>query len=297
LTKAILAYIIGSESILPGGRKMKKYLITISTLILVLSLVAVMAPNSAVRAATGGPDHFGYRFIDSDEPDGPTYSWIDATGGTWLPDISDDDDEYELVPIGFSFDFYGNTYTEVYVTSNGILTFDEDNAYYWSNSAIPKSSTPNNMIAPFWDDLYPDTSGDIYYETQGTAPHRRFIAEWDDVAHIGTSPSGATFEAILYEGSNNILFQYSDVDFGEEEWNFGVSATVGIENANGTVGLQYSRNETSLASGLAILFYPASVGGELFPVNKLSVLAPWLALALLLALGGGFVVMRRRLAR
>jgi parallel beta-helix repeat protein len=38
------------------------------------------------------------------------------------------------------------------------------------------------------------------------------------------------------------------------------------------------------------------VGGELFPVNKLGVLAPWLALALLLALGGG-LVMRRRLAR
>lgn len=42
---------------------------------------------------------------------------------------------------------------------------------------------------------------------------------------------------------------------------------------------------------------PPPVGGELFPVNKLSVLAPWLALALLLALGGGFVVMRRRQAR
>ena len=39
------------------------------------------------------------------------------------------------------------------------------------------------------------------------------------------------------------------------------------------------------------------VGGELFPVDKLGILAPWLALAVLLALGGGFVVMRRRLAR
>jgi parallel beta-helix repeat protein len=42
---------------------------------------------------------------------------------------------------------------------------------------------------------------------------------------------------------------------------------------------------------------PPPVGGELYPVNKLSVLVPWLTLALLLALGGGFVVMRRRLAR
>jgi hypothetical protein len=38
------------------------------------------------------------------------------------------------------------------------------------------------------------------------------------------------------------------------------------------------------------------VGGELYPVDKLSILAPWLALAVFLALGGG-LVMRRRLAR
>ena len=42
---------------------------------------------------------------------------------------------------------------------------------------------------------------------------------------------------------------------------------------------------------------PQPVGGVLYPVNKFSILAPWLGLALLLALGGGLFVMRRRLAR
>jgi hypothetical protein len=42
---------------------------------------------------------------------------------------------------------------------------------------------------------------------------------------------------------------------------------------------------------------PPPVGGELYPVDKFGILAPWLALAMFLALGGGFVVMRRRLAR
>jgi hypothetical protein len=280
---------------------MRRILSALFSLILVLSLggVALLFDASpAVRADTGGPDHFGYQFTDSTEPGGPTYSWIDATTGTWLPDISDDDDESELVPIGFSFNFYGNPYTSVYVSSNGFLTFEEAGSISWTNEAIPYGNTPNDMIAPFWDDLYPDTGGDIYYETQGTAPNRQFIAEWYDIDHISGTPTGATFEVILCEGSDNILFQYSDVDFGVEDYDFGASATVGIENAGGTDGLQYSYGEASLASDLAILFSPpVPVGGELYPVDKLSVLAPWLALAVFLALGGGFVVMRRRLAR
>lgn len=37
-----------------------------------------------------------------------------------------------------------------------------------------------------------------------------------------------------------------------------------------------------------------SVGGEVYPINKANVLAPWLGLALILAIGGGILVMRRR---
>ena len=38
------------------------------------------------------------------------------------------------------------------------------------------------------------------------------------------------------------------------------------------------------------------VGGEAYPVNKVSLLAPWLSLALLLAVGGGVLAVRRRRA-
>ncbi len=41
---------------------------------------------------------------------------------------------------------------------------------------------------------------------------------------------------------------------------------------------------------------PVPVGGEAYPVNKLSILTPWLTLALLLALGGGVLVLKRRQA-
>ncbi len=40
--------------------------------------------------------------------------------------------------------------------------------------------------------------------------------------------------------------------------------------------------------------FASVVGGTVYPVNKLSILAPWLGLALILAVGGGMLLMRRR---
>jgi uncharacterized repeat protein (TIGR01451 family) len=63
------------------------------------------------------------------------------------------------------------------------------------------------------------------------------------------------FEIILHEGSGAILLQYKDVDFGNPLFDFGASATVGIQNT-ATQGVQYSYNSPSLANELAILFLP-----------------------------------------
>ncbi len=39
---------------------------------------------------------------------------------------------------------------------------------------------------------------------------------------------------------------------------------------------------------------PVAVGGEVSPINKINVLAPWLGLALILVIGGGVLLLRRR---
>jgi hypothetical protein len=65
---------------------------------------------------------------------------------------------------------------------------------------------------------------------------------------------GATFEVTLYEGSNNLIFQYQDVDFGNASYNNGASATVGVENAEGDVGTQYSHNSAIISNNMAIKF-------------------------------------------
>ena len=99
-----------------------------------------------VPLATGGPDDFGYTWNDT-----ISFNWIDAKTGT---DTGlSGDDNFQQLDIGFPFKFYENTYTQLYVTTNGLVTFQVDAAYSWSNTIIPNSSLPNNLIAPFWDDL------------------------------------------------------------------------------------------------------------------------------------------------
>lgn len=235
--------------------------------ILLLALTTTAEGVSAQEGRSGGPDYFGYTFKDSNTAGGPAYDWIEISGtGTMILPCSDDR-FVNGIPIGFLFNFYGTNYSQVSITNNGI-TLPSDGTKEWENQPIG-SSTLHNFIAPFWDDLVTWSSyGAVYYQVMGEAPNRIFVAEWFENQHrssSGASPSGITFEAILYEGTNDIKFQYKDVDFGSESYNNGISATVGIEGPDGR-GLQYSCNESVISPSLAILFkYPTPVIVEAGP--------------------------------
>jgi len=198
-----------------------------------------------------------YRWMDSDGG-GVEYDWVDATiSGTRVPGGGDD---RSLGPfeIGFPFKFYDAEYTQFYLNTNGQVLFGAGSAVY-SNVGIPNPRAPNGFIAPFWDDLVSDP-GTMYYELLGSAPHRQLVIEWTDVRHFGGG-GPLTFEVILYEGSDEILIQYHTLNGSYAD---GESATVGIENGEGTEGIQYQYNGSGLGyplhAGLAVLFQP--VGGH-----------------------------------
>ncbi|MBI2871633.1 MAG: hypothetical protein HYY00_00400 [Chloroflexi bacterium] len=199
---------------------------------------------------SGGPDSFGYRWIDSDEPRGPAFNWVEiSSSGNWAGTISNCDDCYQQLPIGFNFSFYGTNYSQLWASSNGLLSVTASSIY--SNTYIPNTNSPNGFIAPFWDDLYTSSAGDVYYQTLGTAPNRRFVVEWKNVDRCCGTSDRYTFQAILEEGTNRILLQYQTLS---GTYANGSSASIGIEDQNGTVGLGVSVNAPYLHNGLAILF-------------------------------------------
>lgn len=189
---------------------------------------------------SGGPDPFGYVWIDSDESGGPTFNFVDITSvGTPL-NLGDDDSA--VISLPFSFPFYGISHTSVKISSNGYLTFGEDAADY-TNDPIPNTSTPNDLIAPFWDDLNPAYSGDVYYYFDNV--NNRFIVEWYDVPHY-YSIGSYTFEVILYP-DGRILYQYLNMEGTLD------AATIGIENPDGSIGLQVVYNASYVHNNLAVL--------------------------------------------
>ncbi len=203
-----------------------------------------------------GSDVFGYTVLDSFQPGGPTYRWVDATDGVALGLNNDD---VANVALPFNFSFYNTTSTRLTVGLNGAVYFGAyDRPIDPFNDSLTASGVAGNrFIAPFWDDLDSDSEGDVYVKTVGTAPNRQFIVEWYDRAHFSLV-GAATFELILFESSNDILFQYQDVDFDDEAYNNGVSALVGIRY-DAASNLQYSYNAAVLAAEQAILFKPTGI--------------------------------------
>lgn len=219
-------------------------------------------PDAPAPLAGGGPDAFGYVWIDSKAPTPQiTYGWIDITGSGTNAGLAGDD-EYSSASLGFSFGFYGSVYTTVFFSTNGLLSLGSGTSD-WSNTLLPDEALPNCLILPYWDDLY-DGGGAIHYQTMGTSPNRMFIIEWSNWWTLaGLGPM--TFEVLLFETSGDILFQYNSLSTA-----LGSSATVGIEDASGAIGLQYSYNTASLQNSMAILFAHGALPYEfqLAPANQ-----------------------------
>jgi hypothetical protein len=169
----------------------------------------------------------------------------------------DNNASYGPFNIGFNFTYFGNTYTQFYVSSNGLVSFE---AGYDDplNVSIPDVALPNNFIAAFWDDLAIDPSGNILYTTIGAAPNRKLIVQFRNMGFYGGPVYMGTFSVILYETSGSIQVQYRIIVLKSATRPHGESATIGIENADGSAGVEYSfDNPSAITSEQAISFNPS----------------------------------------
>ncbi len=164
-----------------------------------------------------------------------------------------DDNSAGPFPIGFTFNYYGKAYTQFYTSTNGIISFDSGSSAY-SNSCPPNIS---NTIYVFWDDLRTDVGGQpegkIEYETIGEAPNRKLIVQWTNQYFYGDNLPMGTFQAVLYEGSDEIKYQYRNLIQTRSK---GDSATIALRGNNSAEIVQAGCNQITLHEEQALLFTP-----------------------------------------
>lgn len=149
----------------------------------------------------------------------------------------------QVTPIGFNFCYFGNSYSQMVIGSNGEITFDVTQAGItngWSiTTAMPNLvDMPGNTICAAFRDIDPSQGGDIYYQTVGSSPCRALVVSWVNVPLFDVSTacpgtSNSTFQVVLYENTNyiDVYIQNSSACTG---WNSGYGI-VGIQDITGTI--------------------------------------------------------------
>jgi hypothetical protein len=170
-------------------------------------------------------------------PDITLYATSPTTAGIGSSAAIVLDDAYsDTINLGFTFNFYGNTYTQCVIGANGTVNFDLAlaNQYDpWPISAglLGNSAKYNSICGP-WADMNIVYGGQITYFTTGTAPNRKFVVSYCHDAMYSCISQYTTTQIILFEGTD-----VAEVHIGHKDtctgWNT-AAAIVGVQNIDGT---------------------------------------------------------------
>ena len=157
-------------------------------------------------------------------------------------------------PIGFSFCFFNQTYTQFWIGSNGWISFSQpnDNWNTWTATTIPNSGPdiPKNVIFFPWEDWLPclGMSQTVYYYNDGTAPNLKLVVYFAPCTFYNPgcrSSLWADFEVVLNQQSSVIENHLQSKPLCDSE-----GSTQGVQDSTGTVaftatGRNYTQWSTS----------------------------------------------------
>lgn len=156
-----------------------------------------------------------------------------------------DDSQAGPFPIGFTFCFFGNSYNQFWIGSNGWISFSAGQPNTFTSTPIPTAlgTVPKNCIMGPWQDWHPGLGGQIRYQTQGSAPCRRLVVTWSNVPMFQCTNLNGTFQIVIYE-TTNIIENHITNKPNCLAWAGGTSVQ-GIHNLAGTAAFPVpGRNST-----------------------------------------------------
>ena len=198
--------------------------------------------------------------------------------------FADTDEGYShLIPIGFPFSYFGTVYTQLSVGVNGGISLGEESLmtlFYTEDineaerkmTLIDRTNTlstptpiflidplesspdeidiPDQMIAPYWGDLY--MNGDSSIEYYGD--FSEFVVSWNDMAQRDGG-SALTFQVTLTQ-EGQIIFQYESLS----DSNVWPNTIIGLrDTSNRTFSATLSNAATTVTTELVEPFYSETV--------------------------------------
>lgn len=165
--------------------------------------------------------------------------------------IRDDlDDSFSgKINLPFKFCFYGQVYDHLVIGSNGMISFDIDQANQPNpanfSEALPNQNLPKEAIfGVFHDMVFSESNGsEINYAVIGTAPYRKFVVNFRNGRISGCDSEASSSQIVLSEGSNNIEIFVENkpraCDLASVK-----NAVIGINDATGDLGLAAPERNT-----------------------------------------------------
>lgn len=152
-----------------------------------------------------------------------------------------DDGGWGGIPIGFNFNFFGNSFNTIGAGTNGVLMFGTIPGYgtgagqlgqyaFTGPPFFPNAANPGNVIALLASDMQMANSvnGSIRYWTEGYAPNRKFVIKYSRVHGWSNNPE-ATVTCVLYETLGMVDVYVTNKTFGN-------TAIIGLQDQTKTIG-------------------------------------------------------------
>jgi hypothetical protein len=250
----------------------------------------------ATSTTPTGPDAHSYYAYDNTETAPPgtasTYLWTEIAPGLGGPGTSlgftdggEDQDQSAVRTLPFNFQFYGQSFNQVTICTNGWLAFGNQTSNIdFRNYHMGSPIGPSSQIAAYWDDLVVTGIANAGVYAWSDVSNGRYVVEWR--ARTLWSSVDEVFQIVLHDpaaypsptGDGKILVQYQTVTMSANSGsNDNDYATLGIQNADHSIGLEYSYFNTyspgaaTMVNGRAIL-YTTDISG-IIPTS-LSLMGP-----------------------
>jgi large repetitive protein len=198
------------------------------------------------------------------------------SGQTAVGLVIADDTYSDIIPLDFPFTFYGNTYNDMYLSTNAYIKFGGDGGYspwvitqtdpFPTGTQSAGGGEMTNVIMGPWHDTYPGVGNSTQvdamdYKTVGTAPNRIFVFSFCEVPMFSCTDLDFSGQILLFETTNIIEVHLNHKDVCET-WNptvDGGQAVLGLQDSTGQYAtIVYNVDTQWYAENEAWRFTPTS---------------------------------------